>query len=300
MKRRVCRAVESNVGERRSYAKKILRLYGSFGTYVLDEIFLCLDADNALMAQDASDNKRQRELLQALKNKTLKPDQKKELVAYIYQILTRNSKRWTDRLRANSLKAAEQFVKKAMVSTSNAQRAALKAAGVNLNLLKERWTVPVVRKQYVAPEAAKLMPDLVKQNVDLISKIGQADVERIGEVVIRGLDEGLDYDAIRRELKATQGFNAARADRVALDQINKINQQVQAANAMSIGCTQAIWKHVPGQYTSRRSHIKMDGKPFDINVGLPDPEVGYNVTPGMLPFCRCVARFIIPREIADD
>ena len=300
MKRRVCRAVESNVGERRSYAKKLLRLYTSFGNFVLDEIFINLDADNALMAQDAVSSHREKELLKALKNKTLKPDQKKELTAYIYQILTRNAKRWTDRLKLSSLRAAEQFVKKALVSTTNAQRAALKAAGVNVNLLKERWTVPVVKKQYVAPEAAKLMPDLVRQNVELITKIGQSDVERIGEVVIKGLDEGLDYDALRRELKATRGFDADRANRVALDQINKINQQVQAANAASIGITQAIWKHVPGQYTSRKSHIEMDGKTFDLNEGLFDPEVGYKVHCGELPFCRCTARLIIPREIANE
>ena len=125
-------------------------------------------------------------------------------------------------------------------------------------------------------------------------------MERIGEVVIKGLDEGLDYDALRRELKATRGFDADRANRVALDQINKINQQVQAANAASIGITQAIWKHVPGQYTSRKSHIEMDGKTFDLHEGLFDPEVGYKVHCGELPFCRCTARLIIPREIATE
>ena len=300
MKRRVCRAVESNVGERRAYAKKLVRLLGEFDRFVLDDIFLALDADNALMAQDAAGPGKERELLRALKNKTLKPGQKKDLTAYIYQLLTGRSKRWTDRLKASAQREAERFVKKAMLSTTNAQRAALKAAGVSINLLKERWTVPVARRQYVAPEAAKMMPDMVRQNVDLISGIAQSDINRISEVVIKGLDEGLDYDALRKELKATRGFDQARADRVVLDQINKINQQVQAANAKSIGCTQAIWKHVPGQYTSRKSHIEMDGQTFNLSEGLYDSEVGRKVQCGELPFCRCVARFVIPREITDE
>lgn len=300
MKRRVCRAVEANVGERKKYAKNILKIYNDFGIYVLNEVFSFLEADNALAAQDAVTDPKQKALLLALKNKTLKPDQKQQLTGYIYQILTRNGKKWSDILRANSIKEVEKFVRKAIISTTNAQKSALRAAGVNINLLKERWTVPVVKSQYIAPEAAKLMPDMIKQNVDLITKIGQSDVERIGEVIIKGLDEGLDYDAIRDELKATAGFDKARANRVALDQINKINQQVQTANAASIGVTKAIWKHVPGQYTSRHSHIKMDGKTFDPTEGLFDPEVGRNVTPGELPFCRCVARFVIPTEMADE
>ena len=107
----------------------------------------------------------------------------------------------------------------------------------------------------------------------------------------------MDYNALRAELMSTNGFDGARAERVALDQINKINQQVQILNAQSIGCTQARWKHVPGQYTSRKTHMAMDGKTFNLNEGLYDESVQRNVIPGQLPYCRCVSRLILPKEV---
>jgi hypothetical protein len=116
----------------------------------------------------------------------------------------------------------------------------------------------------------------------------------------KGVESGLDYSKLLEELKATDGFNSARSERVALDQINKINQQVQLLNAEALGCTKARWKHVAGQFTSRPTHVAMDGKEFDIKVGMFDPAVNKYIKTGELPFCRCVARIIAPKEILND
>ena len=40
---RLCRAVESNVGERRAYKKQLVRIQRDFQAYVLGEIFVELD-----------------------------------------------------------------------------------------------------------------------------------------------------------------------------------------------------------------------------------------------------------------
>lgn len=280
---RLCRAVESNVGERRAYKKQLVRIQRDFQAYVLGEIFVELERQNALTYDARLPNS---EDLKNIKNKTLKLLRRGvEFAKFLQDIITKNLKRWLDALRQISTGVAERFVKKAMSSSSNAQKAALIAAGVKPSLIKEAWTVPVVGKQYLSPEAASAMPAMIKENVGLITHIGENDITRITEVLTKGLQEGMDYDALRRELNATNGFDGARADRVALDQINKINQQVQIMNAKSLGCTQARWKHVPGQYTSRKTHMAMDGKTFDLNVGLFDEAVGRNVIPGQLPYC---------------
>lgn len=295
---RLCRAVESNVGERRAYKKQLVRIQREFQSYVLGEIFLELERQNALTYDARLPNSQD---LKDLKRKTLKLLRRgDDFGAFLQDIIAKNLKRWLDALRQVSTGVAERFVKKAMSSSSNAQKAALIAAGVKPSLIKEAWTVPVVGKQYLSPEAASAMPAMVRENVELITHIGENDVTRITEVLTQGLQEGMDYDALRRELNATNGFDGARAERVALDQINKINQQVQIMNAKSLGCTHARWKHVPGQYTSRKTHMAMDGKTFDLNVGLFDESVGRNVIPGQLPYCRCVSRLILPKEVTSE
>ena len=94
-------------------------------------------------------------------------------------------------------------------------------------------------------------------------------------------------------LKASRGFTEARAKRVALDQSIKVSQGIQRGNAEALGIKHAVWVHVPGRYSSRETHLAMDGKRFDLSEGLYDPAVGQNVTPGLLPFCRCIFRLDI-------
>ena len=295
---RLCRAVEANVGERRAYKKQLVRIQRDFQNYVLGEIFTELERQNAL----AYDEKLPKnDELKTLKGKTLKRLRRDEnFDKFLQAIVSKNLKRWLDALKQVSTKEAERFVKKAVRSSTNAQRAALIAAGVKPSLLRSAWTVPTVGKQYISPAVAGSMNEMVINNVKLITRIGENDISRITEVLTTGLQEGLDYDRLRKELNETNGFDGARADRVALDQVNKINQQVQILNAQSIGCTHARWKHVPGQYTSRRTHMEMDGKEFNLNEGLYDKDVDKYVMPGELPFCRCIQRIVLPQEATTE
>ena len=295
---RLCRAVESNVGERRAYKKQLVKIQKDFQAYVLNEIFQELERQNALTTDAKLPTVPN---LKELKRKTLKLLRRGvEFEKFLQDLIAKNSKHWLDALQQVSSGVAERFVKKAMASSTNAQKAALIAAGVKPSLIKERWSVPVVGRQYLSPNAASAMPSMIKENVELITHIGENDITRITEVLTKGLQEGMDYNALRQELNATNGFDGARADRVALDQINKIIQQVQIMNAQSLGCTHARWKHVPGQYTSRKTHMAMDGKEFDLNEGLYDESVGRNVIPGQLPYCRCVSRLILPKETTTE
>ena len=299
---RICRAVESNVGVRRAYKKQLVKLQHDFSDFILNELFLNLDSDNALAMDSAlTPNDNIKELLKAIKTKKLRSSRQNEsLILYIESLIGRKRNQWIELLKSASSDIVFRFVRKSVASTTNAQKSALLAAGIKSNMLKERWTVPIVGKQYISPDVARVMPEFVKNNVELITKIGESDVSRIAQVITKGLTEGMNYNELRNELKQTNGFDSARADRVALDQINKINQQVQILNAQSLGCTHARWKHVPGQYTSRKSHIAMDGQPFKLNEGLLDPEVGQKVLPGMLPYCRCVSRLILPDEVINE
>lgn len=298
---RLCRAVESNVGERRAYKKQLLKIQDDFSKFVLNEIFVNLQQQN-ILAMDSvfTPVESTKQLLQKLKKTKINLQPNADIGAIISDIVSSNINSWLRLLRVASTSFATKFVKKAVASTARAQKQALKSAGVNAGALEKAFTVPVVSKQYVSPAVAQMIPDYVEQNVRLITHIGEKDITRISEVISKGVESGLDYSKLLEELKATDGFNSARAERVALDQINKINQQTQLLNAQSLGCTHARWKHVAGQYTSRETHIQMDGKEFDLKVGMFDPAVNKNVFPAELPYCRCQQRLVLPKEVLNN
>ena len=297
---RLCRAVESNVGERRAYKKQLVRLHKQFSDFILNQLFLEMQADSNLVfdASPLRPNQREKEILKAIKNKI--PKGVKDFTTYLWGIISANINKWLRLLKTASMPVIEKFVKKAVTSTTRAQKQAFLSAGVKVSAIEQAWSVPIVGRQYIAPQMANAMPDLIEGNVSLITKIGQKDITRIADVLIKGVESGLDYDAIRDELKQTEGFDSARADRVALDQINKINAQTQELNAKALGCTKGRWKHVPGQYTSRKTHIKFDGMEYDLNKGLFDSDVQKFVKPAELPYCRCVMRLVLPQDILNE
>ena len=154
----------------------------------------------------------------------------------------------------------------------------------------------MINRQYISEKAAKNLPKYIDEVTNLISGISTGEVARLQDVLVSGLESGQSLAQIQKVLSTFKDFDAKRASRVALDQSTKINQQIQRDNAEGLGITHAVWFHVPGQYTSRESHIKMNGKKFDINQGLYDSAVKKYVKPGELPYCRCIMRLVVDED----
>ena len=73
---------------------------------------------------------------------------------------------------------------------------------------------------------------------------------------------------------------------------NAAHQRI-VARMQSLGVTRGIWIHTSAGKTYRETHVKMDGKEFDLSKGLYDSAVGHNVFPGSEVNCRCTYRPII-------
>lgn len=298
---KTCRAVEANTGVRAAYAKTLLKVKRDFTAYILDELLLGAYDAGFFRAEYAMDavmpkGKTRAERIKLIKGRILKAGsayQQGNLKKFFDNYIAKHRGEWLRLLATGTNAAVERFVRRAAASTASAQKQALKAAGFDADLIKRQWTVPVVAGQYVAPEMAQRIPELVRDNAALITHINEGDIDRIAETMMTHLSAGGDYNSLLNTLRQTDGFNEARARRVALDQTIKINRQTQTLNALSLGITHAVWKHVPGQYTSRQSHIHFDGQEFDMRRGLFDPEVQDWVVPGQLPFCRCIQRLVI-------
>lgn len=306
IKIRTARAINVNLGLRRTYIKKLIRLKRQFQTFVFEQILV--DLDNAgVMAQDWSlsnpKTAQEKEQLKQLKRKILREMARHDpdwLRNHIDAFVQKNLHKWADAFGTGCEQVASWFVRNQVLSVANAQKQAIKAAHGTLEVIKKRWTVPLVRNQYVAPSVAKMMPDIIKEQTSLITKIAVEDVNRISDVIQQGLTGGDDLTQLRETLSQTDGFDSARVERVVVDQTGKANAQMQIAGAKDLGVQYGIWKHVPGLYTSRETHKQMDGKKFDLSVGLYDADVGKNVLPAECINCRCQFRMCLPDWATKD
>lgn len=301
---RVSRAIESNAGIKKAYQKTIDRICSDFRSFVANEILNFLESKHALTADSlkpmtAEERRKNRELKKKLLSEVAKrnPDL---LKSDLDKFISTNIALWSALVAEASVKKVGKIISQIAFTTSEAQRRAFINAKVTKGLVNKAFTVPTVKKRYITQKALDVLPDIIRENVNLITKINVEDVDRISQVIFKGLQEGRNYNELLDELKATQGFTDRRAYTVAQDQTNKINQFIQRQNALAIGCTKAVWIHVAGKYTSRVSHIHMNGKTFEIEKGCYDDFEKRFVKPGELIHCRCIMQVIFDEDQIND
>lgn len=287
-------AIEPNAGLQATLQKKIVKLVRDRTRAAAAEIFddlinSGLVGDDSTLAQDADITIKGRTFI--VKNlKALNPE---KALRRADSTLAERLARWMIHSGDDAKEVSNWFVRAAAQNVTASQRRALIRAGISPKLIKSKWTIPVVKNRYISPEAAKEMPKLIDDMTGLITKMQADDLARLRGALEAGLSGGRSLGDIEAVLRKSDGFTEARAKRVALDQSVKANQALQRANAQSLGAKTAIWVHVPGQYSSRPTHVAMDGKRFKLDEGIYDSEVGKKVVPGELPYCRCIFRIDI-------
>ena len=195
------------------------------------------------------------------------------------------SRRWLKRWNRLAGWLAERAVGKAKDTTDVSLKDAFKAAGFTVKFQPSRELNTVSRA-------------LIAENVNLIkNKMVRPYLADVEGIVLRGVSMGRNLKYIREELDKRYDITTKRANLIARDQLDKATQAIQRTRDKEIGITEGIWVHMPGQKTSRETHIAMNGKQFKLegdDKGLYDSDVGRNVLPAECPACRCVYRAILP------
>lgn len=200
---------------------------------------------------------------------------------------------------SNAKQVSRWYCRQLLRNISADQKRALKKAGISTAWLKQKWTVQIVRGQYVAPSVAAKIPEQVEANAALITKLCERSAQKVQNAIAEGISKGYNLSRLTEKINSLENMDEARAARVALDQSCKLNQFIQVENSKALGVKEGIWVHVPGQYESRASHMKMNGKKFDLEKGMFDPEVEDYIQPGELPYCRCCFKAILPGFLLD-
>ncbi len=278
---KVSRAIEPNAGNAKEAAKRIRRIVNAFeNEYKREALKIAAKYCKPTHANDAHRfdsglaKKASLDLVKLQARLLIKLGEKPRAVSYWF------CRRLLRRVSADQLKA-------------------LKEAGVSSAWLKQKWTVPVIKGQYISKAAAAKIPEHVDWAASLITRMCEASAKKVQNAIAEGVEKGHSLSRLTERINALENMDDARAARVALDQSCKLNQFVQVENAKAIGVTEGIWIHVPGQFESRLSHMKMNGKRFKLSKGMFDPEVDAYVQPAELPFCRCCFRAVLPDMIRD-
>ena len=178
-------------------------------------------------------------------------------------------------------KVARKFTERAKQSATVSLKNILKEEGFTVNF-------------HLTRQMNDILQATVAENVNLIKSIHTMYFDQVQTVIMQAVKNGRDMEYIRKELTERFGVSERKAKIIARDQTNKAMQSISRARALETGITKARWVHIPGAKTSRETHKHFDGKPFDLNKGRYDKDVGRYVQPGELINCNCRFRLIVP------
>ncbi len=161
---------------------------------------------------------------------------------------------------------------------------------ISRKLKEVGWSI----KPTYTEEDKKIIRAIIEDNVNLIKTIPQRFLHDLQGVLTQDFVNGGDLEKMTNVIQRAGRISNNRAALIARDQTNKTTQQLAVVNAKAFGATKGRWIHVPGKYSSRRTHVAMDGKVFNLDVGLYDSTVGRDVKPGELIYCNCQFEVLMP------
>ena len=189
------------------------------------------------------------------------------------------ARRWAKRFDEIAQKLADRFSTDAMKNTDVSLSSALKDAGFTVQFK-------------MTSQMNNALQSTIAENVGLIRSIPEKYFTEVEGMVMRSVARGRDLSHLTDELQTRYGITRRRAATIARDQNNKATSVMQAARQQSLGITQGIWRHSHAGKEPRPSHVKADGKVFDLDKGMLLD--GKWVMPGEEINCRCTWSPLIP------
>jgi SPP1 gp7 family putative phage head morphogenesis protein len=136
----------------------------------------------------------------------------------------------------------------------------------------------------------------IQNQVDLINSISDTYFDKVESLVYNGVMNGEDFDLLGKKIQDLTGATAKRAKFIARDQTATLNSIISKKRAENAGIAKSEWVKTKfsntSNYTPRESHIKADGKIFDLDKGLKVD--GEFIFPGQPIGCTCTIAYVMP------
>lgn len=186
--------------------------------------------------------------------------------------------KWTNKLNNLSETVAELFVTKSVHNYDKQLKKHLRKAGFTVRL-------------QMSPYTEEMLKAAMGENVGLIKSIGTQYLGKVEQSVWASVKGGFDLSTLAKELSHGYDITENRAALIARDQGAKANAVIEMARRKELGITKAVWLHSGGGKEPRQSHVKANGKEFEVDKGLKLD--GVWLLPGQAINCRCVSRSVI-------
>lgn len=190
------------------------------------------------------------------------------------------SRQWLYRFDELANWIADYFAKDAADRSDAALAKALRDAG---------FTV----KFQMTKEMRDVFRATVHENVNLIRSIPQQYLTNVEGMTMRSVQTGRDLSSLSRDLQEQLGVTKRRAALIARDQNNKATSAFQRVRQIELGVEEAVWMHSHAGKKPRQTHVRMNGKRYDVKQGMWDSAEGRYIFPGELINCRCSSRSVI-------
>lgn len=115
---------------------------------------------------------------------------------------------------------------------------------------------------------------------------------QVETMVMQSVSRGRDLGYLTDELVKRYGITRRRAETIARDQNAKATSVIQSVRQRNLGITHGIWRHSHAGKVPRQSHVKADGKKFELSKGLMID--GKLTFPGQEINCRCTWSIVLP------
>ena len=152
------------------------------------------------------------------------------------------------------------------------------------------------RGRWLSQNSEKRLREISIQACIHAAKMTYRVIAPLVPLVVNWIYEGRNKDYILNQIENMADLRG-KADAIVLQITLMTNQAIQRQNMLDLGFKSARWIHVPGEFTSRKTHKNFNGQTCDLTEGLFDTDVQRNVFPCELWYCRCVMKGIIPKEL---
>lgn len=252
----VLKSVRPSAGIEAKYRKRLVRMVDEMQKSLVYWLRAAYRANEPRMAMDATPS---------------------ELLTRVVEEL---GKRWQKQFDDTADQLAEYFSEDVAERSDAVLRSILKRGG---------WTV----RFKTTSKMRDVLNASINENVGLIRSIPARHFQEIEGLVMRSVQAGRDLNFLTEELQARYEVTRRRAALIARDQNNKATSMITRVRQSELGVKEAVWMHSHAGKKPRPSHVRMDGKRYDIAKGMWDAHEHRYVHPGELINCRCSSRAVI-------
>jgi len=137
----------------------------------------------------------------------------------------------------------------------------------------------------------------ISGNVALIKTIDERYFTQVSTTIDSAFRNGTNTRELIKDIRSRFEVSEFNAERIARDQIGKLNAEITRERQTQLGVVEYIWA-ASGDDRVRESHQEMDGKVCRYS----DPPIvdGEPTSPGQPVLCRCEAIAVLPGETGDS